>query len=395
MTAPTCVTIAPADPLPDSVHLVGRLKDDGGLPTNGYFEHEWGPLNARYTTAPLPVADPGDTFDSLTPGQTYRWIHRFRAVVSNADDIGYGEWQNFWLPLPTRVAEGSSFYTEYAHGVWVGRALWWFVDTDVACHLTAHISNEPPWKKRGAHFKRGKVFFHSPIVYWGWYFDLEQLESGDTTHHTFTYVLPSQMTEIWIQAIGTVDGKPSPSYTPFFQYIYTTPTYIERCYTSPLATWSFDTLHEMQYSFPLVASSSFYLDRIILYFTGHPVQPPLQYCLFLLYDADENYKPLEPPLAQSLFQIGAPLWPQPYALPCPVYPTWIQAGQRYAWALRFPTQSPGEENWRIVVQRGELGECNIIMPPYKTYRSLFTDGNWDPWTSYGITQAHYTMEETT
>jgi len=67
----------------------------------------------------------------------------------------------------------------------------WECDTDVPVLLFAYVGTRAPWKKSGVHIKRGVVSHHDPHIYFPYQFIVCQNESGLTTHHTFTWQVPS------------------------------------------------------------------------------------------------------------------------------------------------------------------------------------------------------------
>lgn len=90
--------------------------------------------------------------------------------------------------------------------------------TDISCRLTLHVDNNVPFRKTGEHFKRGVVYMHTPLTFFTPKWHLDQQETGDSRDHTFLWNCKTPYARYTIQATGTVDGRLSPSKSPFFYF---------------------------------------------------------------------------------------------------------------------------------------------------------------------------------
>ncbi len=88
--------------------------------------------------------------------------------------------------------------------------------TDIPCHIFIRWTQLPPWIHKKPSLRRGVQFAEDIRFCFDVYTDVEQLEDGDTTTHTF--LVPSWMLDkdYWYYAWGEVAGQVSPSTGPIF-----------------------------------------------------------------------------------------------------------------------------------------------------------------------------------
>lgn len=218
MAAPRVISEGVASITHEQATFVGMCTSLGGLATVAWFEIQAGPGLWGIVSDSVDVPEARVPFAVDAPVGTTYFTNNFRAVAANADGIDYGAWIRFWVPAKGKEAEGSPFYITQREITWIERQFTLYLWSDVPAHLWAHISYEAPWKKRGFHFKRGRIFHHSPKIYWGYRWSIEQEEDGDVVLHTFIFECPPQWDTYWVQAMGNIDGKHSPSRSPFFRY---------------------------------------------------------------------------------------------------------------------------------------------------------------------------------
>ena len=221
MTAPIVISEGATNITTKKATLVGTVRAMGGLPTTAWFHYAPGPLFLNSSTPSVTITQAWQSYSLEVDVSVTTFINRFRAVAGNTDGVSFGDYIKYWVPQPGKDQEGSPFYIRQREVEWADRDLTLYLWSDVPTTLRLRVSKRPPWKKRGFHFKRGRVFHHSPIVHWAWSWEIPQQEVGDVELHTFTIPYPDQYNTLWMQATGWVDGKISPSRSPFFRYSYT------------------------------------------------------------------------------------------------------------------------------------------------------------------------------
>lgn len=88
--------------------------------------------------------------------------------------------------------------------------------TDVACHLTAHVTAQRPIIRRIPYQKRGAEFVLSSVTCFVPIATPDQAQAGDTFAHTFTIPFPlSDHTYYWYLT-GTIGGVPCTSISQIF-----------------------------------------------------------------------------------------------------------------------------------------------------------------------------------
>ncbi|MBA7569319.1 hypothetical protein ES708_11058 [subsurface metagenome] len=229
MAEPTCTTEAPHTIGKTYATLTGVLVDDGGHACVYRFwymdskriRYTWpeGREILTWQTTPWQSAGaPGSTFSAVITVPRPHNSYDYFAQVANEDGQDNGLTLHFWFRWKSPPHDGSPFLT---HNVTiVGPWDTWVITmhTDISCRLTLHVDNNVPFRKTGEHFKRGVVYMHTPLTFFTPKWALEQQETGDSLVHTFLWSCKTPYGRYTIQATGTVDGRLSPSKSPFFYF---------------------------------------------------------------------------------------------------------------------------------------------------------------------------------
>ena len=216
MAAPTCTTEAPTLIGKDFVTFNGVLVDTGGkacVVRFWYKRRDW----PNWSTTPWQSGGTDGSpfsYDLIDP--TVHGQHEHYAQVANEDGQDDGLILRYWYRWKITAYDGSPFL------VWnvtkTGPFGQWAIvlQTDIPCHLTLWVDNNVPYRKTGEHFKRGVVYMHTPMTFFTPNWQLAQDESGDSITHTFLWTCQKPYGKYTFQATGTVDGRPSPSKSPFY-----------------------------------------------------------------------------------------------------------------------------------------------------------------------------------
>ncbi|MBA7540987.1 hypothetical protein ES705_33292 [subsurface metagenome] len=218
MAEPTCTTEAPHTIGKTYATLTGVLVDDGGHACVYRFWYMAYKSRTWHTTPWGSCGAPGSTFSAvITPASVVNNYDYF-AQVANEDGQDDGLTLRFWFRWASPPHDGSPFLV--LDVTIVGPWSTWIITmtTDISCHLTLHVDNNVPFRRKGEHFKRGVVYMHTPLTYFTPKWHLEQQETGDSRVHTFLWSCPKPYGRYTIQATGTNDGRLSPSKSPFFYF---------------------------------------------------------------------------------------------------------------------------------------------------------------------------------
>ncbi len=132
------------------------------------------------------------------------------------------------------------------------------ITTDIPCHLQVHISIIAPYSTVKVETKRGRKTKHHPVLVWQWPWHTWQTESGDTLEHTFSWTAPMYNTWYHLQALGTTDGKTSPSRSPFYKVYVEAIAPVPICLTDYYDTYgTVNTVRCYQYSSPFIPCQAF------------------------------------------------------------------------------------------------------------------------------------------
>lgn len=215
--------------------------------------------------------------------------------------------------------------------------------TDIPCRLKVLISTIAPYSDLEVETKRGRAFKHHPILVWQWQWQATQEEPGDTTSHTFTWTAP--MANCWyhFQALGTTDGKTSPSRSPFYKVWVEITEPVTICKNTPdfgTFTWGTEPCYRRSYAF--TPRSSFIPDTITIWMQKHPSFILADWVQIQIYETLEDAMPRTLIGSSPRTPIPPPLTdPTPITFPltCPA----LQAGQHYAfdyWWSYYPRLKP-------------------------------------------------------
>lgn len=229
MAEPTCTTEAPHTIGKTYATLTGVLVSTGGKACVYRFwymdskrrRYTWpeGREILTWQTTPWQSAGaPGSTFSAVITVPRPHNSYDYFAQVANEDGQDDGLTLHFWFRWKSPPHDGSPFlaYNVTIVGPWDAWVI--TMHTDISCHLTLHVDNNVPFRKTGEHFKRGVVYMHTPLTFFTPKWALEQQETGDSLVHTFLWSCKTPYGRYTIQATGTVDGRLSPSKSPFFYF---------------------------------------------------------------------------------------------------------------------------------------------------------------------------------
>jgi len=217
-TSPAVEVLAPTNLTPYTAIFHGRIQDDQGYDCMVRFQ-----LSKNLATDKHPAQSPwlgpyhtDDIFDynAIIEGFAGQW--QTRVLLRYDSNEVYSNIIKFWLLIPTQIDRGPPFLLTYQTQNWLDSTLLWECDTDIPCHMTIFTRGAPWWKGRGWHSKRGTEMRHDLRFQTGTGTYSEQLEEGDTTHHTFAIEFTVPGSKRYWYGTATVDGKISVSATPIF-----------------------------------------------------------------------------------------------------------------------------------------------------------------------------------
>ena len=360
--------------------LNGHLLDNGGLLTECWFKwsKNW-PFDIQETPPQLSPPLAGSFGATITDTGIFSTIY-YRACAQNADGYDEGVLIQSWFLLPTKTDQGPPWLPTHQSAAWAGPDIIWTLTTDIPCHLFIRVSDKPPWKQAGTHYKRGVVFHHAPNVYFAWHFEEEQQEPGDTTQHTFQFYFNFSCQTLWWYAYGTVDGKDSPSISPFYHQHYLEPTYTPACLYNIEPGEYRNILENHRHARPFKPLRDYICNKLTLDLSFQPdgTIQPCPYVTFGIYEADANGFPL-----------GYPLRSQKIYIAIPTYPLWdtftayftdltLFAAHNYTWYIETPiNEDMSPIKWQCGLRRGGQGTC---------YLNLYEKSQWclyGVWQSWG------------
>lgn len=149
---------------------------------------------------------------------TRAWQDEVKVDVVAQNEYGetIGDPVSFWLRPPNDPSKPLPFLIKSVTWEWDELTLYFRCTTPQSVYLHALVGPKPPWKKRGAHYKRGTVYKHSPVVHFEYKWQQFQEQSGDTTNHTFIFLFEEHGQTLYWKLRGEIDGKPAASASPFF-----------------------------------------------------------------------------------------------------------------------------------------------------------------------------------
>ena len=223
MAAPHATTEAPTLVGKDFATMHGVLTDTGGLPTEVRFLYRTRDWPAWYASPWTEFGSAPTLFFSPVTGLTPQGMKEYMVQARNADGSFDGFIVRYWMKWRIDEYDGSPFlaYHYTATGPYEDWTL--SLTTDIFCHMTMHVDNNVPFRKKGEHYKRGIVYMHTPLTFFRPEWHLDQVEPGDSLAHTFTWHCKKPYGKYTFQGTATTWGRLSPSKTPFY-YIACKPT---------------------------------------------------------------------------------------------------------------------------------------------------------------------------
>ncbi len=217
MAAPQVTTEAPTLIGKEFVTFNAVLVSTGGKACVGRFWYTHERIRGWSASPWQSLGGDGSSFDYAYSTATPKGQHEYWAEVANEDGSDVGLVLPFWFKWKQPPYDGSPFlaYQYQAVGPYEN----WTITcrTDIACHMTMWFDNGVPYRKTGEHFKRGKVFLHTPLIYFRPKWAVLQEEAGDTITHTFKWQCKKPYGKYYHQGTAYVDGRLSPSKTPFYR----------------------------------------------------------------------------------------------------------------------------------------------------------------------------------
>jgi len=218
MALPTCKTIAPDGLTPHGAFLNGKCITNGGSQAQLRFAFLTYPKMLSWQYTSWQDVEEGETVNLYCPNLSYISTNDVQCQIHNSDGYGWGDVLRFWLPTPTKPAEGAPWLALTLAGEFTDTDYLFTMTTDIPCHLHCLVGSSKPWVSLSTHIIRGVVFHHDPELYFKWFKSVTQDEAVDTTTHSFTLPYYLDNVTYWLVARGTVDGKESPSISPPFSY---------------------------------------------------------------------------------------------------------------------------------------------------------------------------------
>ncbi|MBA7574181.1 hypothetical protein ES708_15983 [subsurface metagenome] len=217
MAAPQVTTEAPTLIGKDFVTFNAVLASTGGKACVGRFWYTHQRIRGWSASPWQSLGGDGSSFDYAYSTPTPKGQHEYWAEVANEDGGDTGLTLPFWFRWKQPPYDGSPFFPYNYQAV--GPYENWTIScrTDICCHMTMWFDNGVPYRKIGEHFKRGKVFLHTPLIYFRPKWGVVQDEPGDSTTHTFQWQCKKPYGKYYHQATATVDGRLSPSKSPFYR----------------------------------------------------------------------------------------------------------------------------------------------------------------------------------
>lgn len=218
MAAPTCSTLGVSDMGFSVATFKGKCLSTGGLSTKLYFGYDGVPWLHYQRTPKWDVPYDGWEKSFVQSNLNYTTRHNMFCIVENVDGSWVGGNYVFWLPRPEDPKVGSPFLVLHSSGVFDNGTYSFVAITDVGCHLEAFVGTHKPYINEEINVSGGVSWRHKPGLVFNWHYKIEQSETGDTLAHTFIIPYAHLNVTYWFVLMGTVDGYPSPSISPFFKF---------------------------------------------------------------------------------------------------------------------------------------------------------------------------------
>lgn len=225
--------------------------------------------------------------------------------------------------------------------------------------------------------------------------DLEQLEPGDTTSHTFILENFTYCQTRWWYFWATIAGQLSPSATCIFQYH--SKSLARYCYNLPAGDHLPARSACAVTSFPFRPAASYTLTHWKTHLSRYFASPPQDTFELFIFSATADAMPLLLLGQGSITAITLPPWPAWLDVDFPISPTPLTQGANYAigWRVSNDYHRDGPSN-RISQDGGLDGNCQWpppLSPCYTTYPGWQPDGHcntpadlalWDPNPTGGV-----------
>ena len=225
MAIPSVTDYAPTNLCPYSATYKAKCYPNGGANTHLKFYSVSFPNKGYHISQLFDITEEGQIVEWTNNDLNYKSSCWYHSHIQNDDGLSWTKSRMFWLPIPSSINIGSPWLITVKTGTfddWIYN-LW--VKTDVACTLHVLVGTTRPIIKPEGHITHGVVFHHDPRIYFKWNQRVNQHEEGDVTSHTFAIPYAYEDVKYWVMAVGSVDGKDSPSVSPPFWFRrYSVPT---------------------------------------------------------------------------------------------------------------------------------------------------------------------------
>ncbi len=227
MAAPVPEIYVPTNLTPSSAFLHGMCRSTGGLPSQFCFSYRnpfW------WKSTPWRTVDfDGQLFDEnitgigwdlipLPLGMKMQWRCQVKAWAKNADGSVMTKPITFWLPKPTKPLEGAPWLIVRQGGYFEDMIYIWQAESDIGCLLHVLVGTRKPYISPTVHITRGVVFHHDAELWFTWKWRIDSEQTIDTLLHDFHIPFKEYDRKYWFVAMGSVDGKNSPSISPPFSF---------------------------------------------------------------------------------------------------------------------------------------------------------------------------------
>jgi len=225
MGRPSVIDYAPTNLGPRHATYKAKCYPNGGFPCKLKFYSVSHPGYHYHISKLFDITEEGQIVEWTNTDLSYLSACWYHSHIENPDGLDWTKARQFWLPIPSSLNVGSPFlvttkvgsFTDYVYNV--------LLNTDVACTLHLLVDRKKPWVSPSFHITHGVVFHHDPELYFAWTKRVDQHETGDVTTHTFAIPFTNEDVKYYYIALGSVDGKDSPSVSPVFWFMrYSVPT---------------------------------------------------------------------------------------------------------------------------------------------------------------------------
>jgi len=263
--------------------------------------------------------------------------------------------------------------------------------TDVACHLTLHLSHEEPIIRRIPYQKRGADFELSSVTCFVEVDTIDQDEAGDSNTHTFTVPLVAYGLMHYWYLTGTQGGTPMISISQIFTAHCEKPLIETCCHSTPSSGHLQQNVYPCwKVSYAFTPKYDFEPTEFTLHLALFLANPPPPWVQIEIWTTDHTAEPLIKIGGSA--QVPVPgmtsSW-QAYKFPLTCQK--LLANNHYAttwWTSYYPRSSPYKQ---AIVRRGTGDTCGYTGgAPVKTgYQNCYSDW-WRPCNCYRRPWGAYT-----